>query len=41
MEVEIDSDLAVRAKDAGCVPIAFVPDINLTAIKDDSIIDAF
>jgi len=41
MKVEIDSNLAVKTKDKECMPIAFVPDINLTALKDDSIIDAF
>ena len=41
MDIEIDSDLAVRTKDAGCDPIAFVPEVNIFALKDDSIIDAF
>jgi len=41
MKVEIDSNLAVKTKDKECMPIALVPDINLTALKDDSIIDAF
>ena len=41
MEIEIDSELAVSAKDADCEPIAFVPEVNVFALKDDSIIDAF
>ncbi len=41
MEIEIDSELAVKSKNAGCEPIAFVPEVNLFALKDDSIIDAF
>lgn len=41
MELEIDSEINFRAKDKGCDPIAFVPDVNLFTLKDKSIIDAF
>jgi hypothetical protein len=41
MEIEIDSDLIVKVNVPGCEPIAFVPDVNLFALEDDSIIDAF
>lgn len=41
MEIEIDSELGVKANDPDCEPIVFVPDVNLFALEDDSIIDAF
>jgi len=41
MELEIDSEINFRARDKGCNPIAFVPDVNLFTLKDKSIIDAF
>jgi hypothetical protein len=41
MEIEIDSDLNCRSKDEGCMPIAFVPEVNLFDLEDDCIIDAF
>ncbi len=41
MEIEIDSDLYYQAKEKGCDPIAFVPDIDLLKLDDVSIINAF
>jgi hypothetical protein len=41
MEIEIDSELAVQTNDPECRPIAFVPDVNVFALEDDSIIHAF
>jgi len=41
MEIEIDSDLNYKAKEEGCEPVVFVPDINLFELEEDSIIDSF
>jgi len=41
MELEIDSELNCRAKEAGCNPVVFVPDVNLIELEDESIINAF
>jgi len=41
MEIEIDSDLNYHVKEKGCVPIVFVPDINLLKLEDENIINAF
>jgi hypothetical protein len=41
MELEIHSDLDFSVKRQGCEPIVFVPDIDLSQIQDDSIIEAF
>jgi len=41
MAFKIDSELKVQTDDPECQPIAFVPDVNLFALQDDSIIDAF
>jgi hypothetical protein len=41
MEIQIDSDLNCRVKEEGCNPIVFVPDVDLIALEDESIIDAF
>ncbi len=41
MEIEIDSELVLTTKEPGCEPIAFVPDVNVFALEDDSIIHAF
>jgi hypothetical protein len=41
MELAIDSDLNCRAKDDGCEPIVFVPDVDLFNLEEESIINAF
>jgi hypothetical protein len=41
MELEIDSNLRVTVKEEACEPIAFVPHVDLFAIKDESIINPF
>ena len=41
MEMVIDSELNIRIADEGCHPMVFVPDIDLTALDDDSIVEAF
>jgi hypothetical protein len=41
MEMEIDSDLAYRAKDDDCRPVVFMPDVDLYKLKDESIVNAF
>jgi hypothetical protein len=41
MEIEIDSDLHWQVKGEGCAPIVFVPDVDLIALQDESIIHAF
>ena len=41
MEIEIDSELVFKTKEKGCAPVAFVPDVNVFRLEDESIIDAF
>ena len=41
MEIEIDQDLNWRVPDKECHPIAFVPDVDLCGLEEDSIINAF
>jgi hypothetical protein len=41
MKIEIDSNLRYKTNDERCKPVIFVPDIDLSGIKDDSIIDSF
>ena len=41
MELQIDSDLHVTVKEEACKPIAFVPHVDLFAIKEESIINSF
>jgi hypothetical protein len=41
MEIELDSDLNCRVQEDGCHPVVFVPDIDLHALEDESIINAF
>ena len=41
MEIEIDSDLNYEVKEEGCEPVVFVPEVNLFALEEDSIIDSF
>jgi len=41
MELEIDSELHFRVKDADCEPIVFVPDVDVFELKDESIIKSF
>jgi hypothetical protein len=41
MEVEIDSDLNYKAKDEGCEPMVFIPDVDVFNLEDKSIIDGF
>jgi hypothetical protein len=41
MTLTIDSDLGFHAKEKGCAPIVFVPDVDLIGLKDESIIQAF
>ena len=41
MELTIDSDLNCQAKEDGCEPIVFVPDVDLFKLEEESIINAF
>jgi hypothetical protein len=41
MEMEIDSKLHIKPGDEKCKPIIFVPDIDLSTLQKDSIIDDF
>jgi hypothetical protein len=41
LTLTIDSDLGFRAKEKGCAPIIFVPDVDLVGLKDESIVQAF
>ena len=41
MEMEIDSDLHIKAKDPECVPIAYVPEVNLFGLEEECIVEAF
>jgi hypothetical protein len=41
MHIDIDSDLNWRAHEPGCSPIAFVPDVNLIELEEESIIESF
>jgi GT2 family glycosyltransferase len=41
MHIEIDSDLNYRAREEGCEPIVFVPDVNPYELENHSIIDSF
>jgi hypothetical protein len=41
MEMVIDSELNLRIDDAACDPVIFVPDVDITTLDDDSIINAF
>lgn len=41
MTLTIGSDLAFRAKEDGCVPVMFVPDVDPVGLNDESIIQAF
>jgi hypothetical protein len=41
MILTIDSDLGFHTKADGCAPIIFVPDVDLTGLEDESIIQAF
>ncbi len=41
MELTIDSDLNYTAKERGCEPMVFMPDVDLLNLEDESIINAF
>jgi hypothetical protein len=41
MEMVIDSELNIYIEDEKCHPMVFVPDVDLTTLDDDSIIEAF
>lgn len=41
MTLTIGSDLAFQVKEDGCVPIMFVPDVDLVGLEEESIIRAF
>jgi hypothetical protein len=41
MEIGIDSDLNCHVQEEMCNPIVFVPDVDLIALEDESIINAF
>lgn len=41
LTLEIDSDLWVEVISPGGDPVVFVPDINLSTLKEDSIVEAF
>jgi len=41
MRIEIDSDLNCKVNDDDCKPLIFIPDIGLSNIRDEGIIDSF
>jgi hypothetical protein len=41
MKITINSDLHYNVEGKGCIPIIFVPDIDLLELEDESIIQAF
>jgi hypothetical protein len=41
MKIEIDSNLDWKTENQEFEPIVFVPDVDIFAIEDDSIIDSF
>jgi len=41
MEMTIDSDLNIAVKDGEYRPMAFMPDVDLLNLKEESIINAF
>ena len=41
IQVEIDSELNFTVSDPGAQPLIFVPTVDLSALEDPSIIDAF
>jgi hypothetical protein len=41
MNLEIDQDLNLQVKDEKCRPVIFVPDVDLHALSEPSIIDSF
>ena len=41
MEMTIDSDLTITVKDSESRPMAFMPDVDLLDLKEESIINAF
>jgi hypothetical protein len=41
MAMRIDSDLRFATDHPGCRPIIFVPEVDLFALEDDCIVDAF
>jgi len=41
MHVEIDSELKYSVREQGADPLVFVPDVDLYALEDPSIIHAF
>ncbi|MHB8842983.1 MAG: hypothetical protein ACYC56_14555 [Candidatus Aquicultor sp.] len=41
MKLELDSDMRCRCQDSECHPIIFVPDVDLSRLKDPNIIEAF
>jgi len=41
MEIEIDSNLNIKTDDPKCLPIAFVPEVDVFGLEEECIIDAF
>jgi hypothetical protein len=41
LSMDIDSDMTVHIHQPGATPLIFVPDVDLTAIPEASIIDIF
>jgi hypothetical protein len=41
IELEIDSDLHIKAQDPECVPIAYVPEVDLFGLDEECIVEAF
>jgi hypothetical protein len=41
MELAIDSELNCTVRDRDCVPVVFIPDVDLLTLKEESIINAF
>jgi hypothetical protein len=41
MQIEIDSDLKIKTADPHCLPIIFVPKVDLFGLEEECIIDAF
>lgn len=41
MHIDIDSDLNWRAHEPDSAPVAFVPEVNLIELEEESIIESF
>jgi hypothetical protein len=41
MTFTLDSHLAFHTEEKDCAPVIFVPDVDLTGLEDESIVQAF